>query len=431
MTWLLMTLRNSRQLIALLAIVFGLFACNSYIPGWDDCGDKMDNDNDGLVDAHDPGCANGGDESYNPPAPDNGNEDCPEGTHLEDGECVPNGDGGGDTDGGSDGDVDCNDYWEQALWACQSQGLVMTTYQCQENSNGTVTLNVGCSSADEGDIIVEVTVVVEGDTSSSGGSGDGGGDVADCNDGYDNDGDGFIDYPADPGCTSTSDTSEVNSDSGSDPACSDGIDNDGDGYIDYGSDPGCSGPSDNDETDSGGGEFTDDLGSYGCPRAYSSAISTWLSTYGIPTGIVLNDTDADGNYDELYMLGSTLDIVSGDIELLDVEPADFAVDSQWNNCEGWSDGTDDATDDDGDGWSEVDGDCDDRSSGNHPGAEEVCGDAFDNDCDGIVDESCEVDGDGDGYTPLEGDCDDNEAATNPTATEWGDGNDNDCDGEDL
>lgn len=36
-------------------------------------------------------------------------------------------------------------------------------------------------------------------------------------------------------------------------ACSDGIDNDGDGKIDYPADPGCSSPVDNDETDSGGG----------------------------------------------------------------------------------------------------------------------------------------------------------------------------------
>lgn len=62
-----------------------------------------------------------------------------------------------------------------------------------------------------------------------------------CGDGIDNDGDGLVDM-ADPGCTSTSDTSEV------DPpkACADGIDNDGDGKVDM-ADPGCTGASDNDE----------------------------------------------------------------------------------------------------------------------------------------------------------------------------------------
>ena len=61
-----------------------------------------------------------------------------------------------------------------------------------------------------------------------------------CEDGIDNDGDGLIDYPADPGCTSPSDHSEQ------DPAlpCDDGIDNDGDGLIDYPADPGCTSPTD-------------------------------------------------------------------------------------------------------------------------------------------------------------------------------------------
>jgi hypothetical protein len=64
----------------------------------------------------------------------------------------------------------------------------------------------------------------------------------DCSDGIDNDGDGLVDYPADPGCTSPTDTSEH------DPTlpCDDGIDNDGDGLIDYradgSGDPGCAYP---------------------------------------------------------------------------------------------------------------------------------------------------------------------------------------------
>jgi hypothetical protein len=64
----------------------------------------------------------------------------------------------------------------------------------------------------------------------------------DCNDGADNDGDGFIDE-ADPGCG-------VNGDfEAPDPAqCSDGVDNDGDGLVDD-SDFGCESDSDDDETD--------------------------------------------------------------------------------------------------------------------------------------------------------------------------------------
>lgn len=55
-----------------------------------------------------------------------------------------------------------------------------------------------------------------------------------CSDGLDNDGDGFVDFPDDPGCASPESLVE-------DPACDDGIDNDGDGLIDFPADPGCAG----------------------------------------------------------------------------------------------------------------------------------------------------------------------------------------------
>ena len=79
---------------------------------------------------------------------------------------------------------------------------------------------------------------------------------AQCSDGVDNDGDGRIDFPADPGCSSSTDDSEADSDdSGTrgddDAACNDGIDNDGDGRIDFPSDPGCS--SARDDSEAGGG----------------------------------------------------------------------------------------------------------------------------------------------------------------------------------
>jgi hypothetical protein len=57
--------------------------------------------------------------------------------------------------------------------------------------------------------------------------------ASDCQDGIDNDGDGKVDFPADPGCSNASDLSEQ-------PQCSDGRDNDGDGLVDFaGGDPGC------------------------------------------------------------------------------------------------------------------------------------------------------------------------------------------------
>ena len=69
-----------------------------------------------------------------------------------------------------------------------------------------------------------------------------------CNDGLDNDGDGLIDYPFDPGCYSLTDLDEAN------PlptvACNDGLDNDGDGLIDHPDDPGCFSLADPDENNS-------------------------------------------------------------------------------------------------------------------------------------------------------------------------------------
>jgi formylglycine-generating enzyme required for sulfatase activity len=47
-----------------------------------------------------------------------------------------------------------------------------------------------------------------------------------CSNGTDDDGDGLVDYPADPGCFSAASDTE-------NPACQDGIDNEGDGGIDF------------------------------------------------------------------------------------------------------------------------------------------------------------------------------------------------------
>jgi hypothetical protein len=56
-----------------------------------------------------------------------------------------------------------------------------------------------------------------------------------CDDGLDNDLDGLVDFPADPGCSSGSDTSEHSASL----VCDDGLDNDGDGFTDDPADPGC------------------------------------------------------------------------------------------------------------------------------------------------------------------------------------------------
>ena len=64
-----------------------------------------------------------------------------------------------------------------------------------------------------------------------------------CSNGSDDDGDGQVDYPNDPGCSSPDDDSEA-----PDPTqCSNGSDDDGDGKVDYPNDPGCSSPDDDSE----------------------------------------------------------------------------------------------------------------------------------------------------------------------------------------
>ncbi len=79
-------------------------------------------------------------------------------------------------------------------------------------------------------------------------------------------------------------------------------------------------------------------------------------------------------------------------------------------------------------------DCDDHVPEVHPGAKEICDDGVDQDCNGI-DQSCScVDLDEDGYQDHACgglDCDDNAPLVNPGAQEiCGDGIDQDCDGED-
>lgn len=83
-------------------------------------------------------------------------------------------------------------------------------------------------------------------------------------------------------------------------------------------------------------------------------------------------------------------------------------------------------------------DCDDNNSLINPGAEDICGDAVDQDCSG-ADAECEnplpdpdtVDDDGDGFTESQGDCDDNDPTIHPGAIEMlGDAIDQDCNGTD-
>ncbi|MFH1464319.1 MAG: MopE-related protein [Pseudomonadota bacterium] len=88
----------------------------------------------------------------------------------------------------------------------------------------------------------------------------------------------------------------------------------------------------------------------------------------------------------------------------------------------------DTVDDDGDGFSEAEGDCDDGSPSINPSATDIAGDDIDQNCDGVDG----TDADRDGYASQSSggtDCDDHDAGIHPEASEvWYDGVDQDCDG---
>ncbi len=118
-----------------------------------------------------------------------------------------------------------------------------------------------------------------------------------CNNGTDDDGDGLVDYPNDPGCDSISDNDESDgcdpvNNPGACPACYNGTDDDGDSLTDFPNDPGCTSAADSSEQDecSPGLPFTD-------------ITSTGVGS-GLPTGIdTHNGTCGWGGYPEdVYLL---------------------------------------------------------------------------------------------------------------------------------
>jgi hypothetical protein len=81
-----------------------------------------------------------------------------------------------------------------------------------------------------------------------------------CNNMTDDDGDGDVDYPFDPGCTNISDNDET--DPPTPPQCADGLDNDADTFTDYPADTSCTSAADDDESCISIG--TDTYGYEGC-----------------------------------------------------------------------------------------------------------------------------------------------------------------------
>ena len=115
-------------------------------------------------------------------------------------------------------------------------------------------------------------------------------------------------------------------------------------------------------------------------------------------------------------------------------PSETLQDEGWYGTPGevnslCNDSGDDA---DGDGFTEATGDCNDEDPEVNPSAIDGTEDPYglpndDADCDGVRDDG-EIDDDGDGYSEVDGDCDDDNASINPMASEIYDERDNDCNG---
>ena len=156
-----------------------------------------------------------------------------------------------------------------------------------------------------------------------------------------------------------------------------------------------------------------------CQPGKETAVDTAPSTPPVTDG----DSDGDGFADADDCLPN---------DPLSYPDAREWCDGEDNDCDG---DVDETFDIDGDGFLADDEadcramgvplDCDDLDAGINPDAEEVCN-GVDDDCSGIVDDA--PDGDGDGYDGCL-DCDDDDPFIYPGAAEAHDAIDNDCSGQ--
>ena len=176
-----------------------------------------------------------------------------------------------------------------------------------------------------------------------------------------------------------------------------GTDYDGDGYVDF---------NDCDETDSmvniAASEVCDDGKDNDCSGG----------------DLDCDDVDDDGD-------GVTEN--EGDCDDSDISVSPDVIESCFNSTDDDCDGDIDLADSDCSAYVDSDGDgyagsidCNDADSGINPGASEVVGDGIDQDCSGSDLTVLEVDDDGDSYTEIDGDCDDSDATVGLASTWFAD-----------
>ena len=240
--------------------------------------------------------------------------------------------------------------------------------------------------------------------------------------GIDHDGDGFTLREGD--CDDTNNAIYPGA-----PDTQDGLDNDCDGIADEGS------PEADDDGDGfsdfeGDCDDGDDAVHPGAPEVQNGIDDDCDNV--VDEGTVVFDDDGDGFCeDDDSCLGGAEPGDCNDNSSAVNPDAPETLDNIDNDCDGDVDEGTAAFDDDGDGFTELQGDCnDDPDNGgdlSFPGGVELS-DGIDNDCDGLIDEDFLVDGDDDGWSLLAGDCDDTSFYVYPGAPEFADGVDNDCDG---
>jgi hypothetical protein len=179
----------------------------------------------------------------------------------------------------------------------------------------------------------------------------------------------------------------------------------------------------------------------GCPANETEEVSDELATwyedadgdgYGDVSNSVRNQTAPVGYVSD----NSDCDDTDQKINPGANEICGDTVDQDCNGIDLECDIDNETVDNDGDGFSASQGDCNDADNGVHPGASEICGDNIDQDCNGS-DLACDVDSrdidnDNDGFTENQGDCNDGNANQYPGAVEiCGDNIDQDCNGSDL